>query len=201
MAGITSRGFEIPQRFDLGSYPKPRAKRTGPVATPHEELTAAGGQPFTRCWTWTIRQFGTGARTIRASPAMTGPAVIRSFNIVANTHEVIGLADTWAFGWSDSKPVEQFKGSNAIVPPGQVIFENEFFNDNATGGPAPPFGTEWPAILSSNPAHMDLHYLVTAPTFYLWIVYETISVNAFATAGAVTVINQVPLRELAAYMG
>lgn len=199
MAGYDSRGFEIPQRFDLRSFPAPRGKRTGPVPAPAQDLTASGGQPFSRVWSSYIRQAGASLRTIRASPAMTGPGIITYANVRHDVIELGFLNTAWALGWSQTPVVEQYKGANTVNPPGQVIVEGDWNNDNSNAQ-APPFGQEhqW-----AGGGFFDVvkGYVIDAPAFYLWFCTEGINANAHVAMCIVNVLNQVPRAALAQYTG
>lgn len=199
--GYDSHGFEIGNSGAALGYPKPRAKRQGPSPAPAQDFSTDGGQPFTRVWSWHARQAGTNARSIFASPAMTGPAIVKSMTMSLQSHEVAAGIDAAALGWSVDRPVTQRKGPNTTVPPGQVIIENNVIDDNVGDNPQPPFGSPYWGLISQAPGFLELDYIILAPTFYLWAIWETTSVNAFVATGTVTVLNQVSMAALARYTG
>ena len=202
MAGINSRGFEIPQRFDLGSFPKPRGKRQGPIPTPADAVLASGSRPFTRIWSTWIRHAGVGLRSIKVSPAMAGPAIITCISYFFTQLEQAGFAQGFQMGWSVTPATEQFKGPTTTTLPGQVIFEPDWSNDNAGSGLVPGFGTEVGARFSTEaPVELRPGYIINEPTFYLWLCFDSFSANATKLECNTVVLNQVSALALANYAG
>lgn len=199
--GWDTHGFEIGNTLDRRAYPAARPKRGAGIPIPPEELVSSGAAPFTRVWNFMVRQAGINARTIRVSPAMIGPAIVKSLTLALNSHEVAAGIDAMALGWSIGKPVAQRKGSNTINPPGQVIIESDTIDDNVGDNPLPSYGSPFWGLISSAPGRIALDYVITEPSFYIWSVWETSSINAFVVDGVVTVLNQVDRRALSQFTG
>ena len=133
---------------------------------------------------------------------MTGPAIVGWLQYFFTGLEQVGFAQGFALGWSVTPPTEQFKGPTATFPPGQVMFETDWNNDNAASGLVPNFGTEVGGRFNFEvPAAMDLRYIVNEPTFYLWTVFDGYSANAVKLEMTVSVLNNVSPLALAAFAG
>jgi len=194
--GYDSRGFELPQRFDLGGYPKPRPKRTGPTTAPQEDLTGGAATAFTRVWQFRNRVGISQTFNRNVSPAMIGPAIVKSFTMEFSAAPGAAQLPSWMLGYSETPLAELLDQALPATFPGTKIIDTSFVSDGPQSLPLPGgsmlgFGTQQQAA----PTY-DLDFVILAPAFVLYFVADAIANADHSYQGSITVINQVSQRTL-----
>lgn len=196
MAGYDSRGFEIPQRFDLGGFPKPRAKRQGPSAAPAEDLSGGAATAFTRVWHFRVRVGISGDFNRAVSPAMIGPAIVDELLLEWSASPGAALLSSWMLGWTDTVIPNLLDQPVPATFPGSKIIDASYISDGPQTLPLPGgsmlgFGSQ-----TTGAPKMKLKYIVTAPIFYLYFVANAIQNADHSYNGHINVLNNVSQRAL-----
>ena len=180
---------------DVEAYPQPR-DRAGSGVVGSVAPAAVGAVPFSRIWSFRVRTGLISTRTILRSPAMQGPAIVKSLAWMLTGQANAGLKTAWQLGYSETQPVEQFDSLTLTEPPGQRIIDS---SDRDDGPNAVAFngGTSVGFTVSVNGSWpLPLNYVVMEPEFYVWLMIQSVANLQQVIEGMVTVVNNVSPRAL-----
>ena len=200
MAGYNSRGFEIPQRFDLSSYPKARPKRSGPPPTAsavEQQTTDRDSPPRTRIFPFAWNETANSRRTISGAKCQ-GPALYKAFQLGTSTYTApinksveVGIAST---------PVVENGVALTTPRPYSLLLElqDPFAQLSAAMGRGFP-------VTTVNPLYRDfvmpLDLVIYDNEFYPTISLFNNTANVQQWVGYLRILEQVPISRLGDYMG
>lgn len=174
----------------VSPYPAPRLTRKGGVPAPAAVQTS-GGQPFSRMWNARARVGFADTRTILGSPAMSGPAILRSLTYMFQGATAGGHKTSWLIGWSPVPVTQVFDDASNPPLPGTPLLDNSDVDDGGNaitleGGTSVGFtqavNTPWP---------IDLGYIIDQPQFYLWVCLQSVANAQQIFECSISIANQV----------
>lgn len=174
----------------VDSYPPPRLTRKGgqPI---QNVVTAGGGQPFTRVWHFRSRVGISQTYNRTVSPAMTGPAIVKQMVMSMSAGPGAAQLASWKLGYSETPLGDLRDAALPSVSPGTEIIDASFNSDGPQVLPLPNGTMVGFTPQAGGPTHMQLDYIITAKTFYLWHLWDAIQNADHSFEASITVINAV----------
>jgi hypothetical protein len=201
VAGINSSGFEIPQRFDLGNFPKARSKRSGPPPSSAraEDLfeNPAGAAPRMRIFPFAWNETASSRRTI-SGKMCRGPALYKSIQL-GTSALVSPISKTVEVGIASSRVTEN--GVALTTPrPYTLMLElvDPFLQIASAAGQGFPIHTTNPLLRDYI---MPLDLVIYDAEFYPVVSLWNNTGNVQQWQGNIRVLEQVRLDKLGDYMG
>lgn len=200
MAGVNSWGFEIPQRFDLRSFPAPRPKRTGPPPSGQgpEDLFAGPtfAAPRMRVFPFAWNETASSRRTISGAKCQ-GPALIKSLMLGTSTYTA-PISKSVEIGISSTRLTEA--GVALTTPrPYTLLLElqDPFTQLASAAGQGFPLTTVAPQY---NTFFLPLDLVVWDNEFYPTVSLWNNTANAQQWVGSLRVLEQIKAEKIGDYM-
>jgi len=182
---------------ETDAYPAPRDRGVSAGAGIATASGSSFAAPFTRIWQWRLRVGISQTFNRVVSPAMAGPAVVRTFLLEFSAAPTGGQLPSWMLGYSETPIVELLDSPLPATFPGTKIVETSFQSDGPQALPLPGGSMLGFVSQATGAPVMVLDYIITAPTFYLYFVADAIQNADHSYQGHINVINQLSPEALA----